>query len=681
MKKFSVSVEEKISFLQDKFPPDWRAMNPADAGRNVDEAIRVASERINFIRNIPDSEVTFENTVRAYDRSTLELDRVWNWIEHLQSVSDSPQLRAAIEEQTDKVVNFYTSIEVDSVLYGKMKHFSALQEAENLPPHAKKLLEETLLDFRFGGADLPDDKKAELAKIEAALSSKTRKFSENVLDATHSFEMHITDPAELSGLPESAIDIASKKALLKGKDGWIFTLEQPSYVPFMTYSENAPRREEMWRAFSSVGAEGKFSNWELMRRIVELRAKKARLLGYENFADMVLSRRMAKNGRTADAFISKLHDRLKSCFDSEWKELSDFAQSLSMTENGLIRPFDCAYLSEKLRRRKYDFDGELLRPYFPLGDVVDGMFKICQKLFGIRIQRRSGPAEAWNDAVGAYELFDSSGKLLGIFYADFFPRPGKRSGAWMNLLAPALDGRPALGVIAANVAEPTAEKPALLNHDEVQTLFHEFGHLIHFFMMDSEEIGLRDVAWDFVELPSQIMENWTLYKQCLDLFARNYKDASPIPEDLFARFDRARKFMGATAAMRQLSFAHIDLAIHLNPSKFLSGDFERVARAELEGYTHKYSREVPTILPRFTHLFGDSVGYAAGYYSYKWAEALDADAFTRFQKEGILNGQTGAEFAEKILRVGSSVPPDVAFRNFMGRDPDVEALIQRTVQQ
>ncbi|PWM29720.1 MAG: oligopeptidase A [Verrucomicrobia bacterium] len=672
--------KENISFLQDAFPPDWRAMKAADAERAVDAAMNEARANLDKIRAVSDGEASFENTVRALDRATLKLDRVWLWLNHLQSVADTPELRAAVNSQMEKVCGFFSSLSSDSSLYGRAKAFAASASARELDAHARKLTEETLKDFESAGANLPPEDKAELMKLEAELSAKTQKFSENVLDATKAFEMLVADESDLAGLPESARELAAKKARERGKAGWLFTLEQPSYVPFITYSESAALRERMWRASANLAASGEFSNEGLMREILSLRSRKAKILGRANFADLALERRMAKSGANADAFVERLRRRFAAKFEEESKELSEFAESLGMAQDGLVRPYDAAYLAEKLRRKKYDFDEELLRPYFPLDSVLKGMFEICRALFGVKISKCDAPANAWDDSVEMYSA-ESRGRTVGIFYTDFFPRRNKRSGAWMNLLSPALDGRPALGVIAANVNEPAGGRPALLSHGEVETLFHEFGHLMHFFLMDSPELGLRDVAWDFVELPSQLMENWTRDRRCLDMFAAHWKDGSKIPDSLFERFSRSAKFMGATAAMRQLSFAHIDLALHMNPDKFLSGSVELEARRELCKYSRKYSEPVPTILPRFTHLFGDSVGYAAGYYSYKWAEALDADAFTRFKSEGLLNPKTGADYVEKILRVGGSVEPDVAFRNFMGRDPDIEALVLRSIDE
>ena len=417
-----------------------------------------------------------------------------------------------------------------------------------------------------------------------------------------------------------------------------------------------------------------------MREILALRSENSALLSKDNFADVILARRMAKSGKTAMAFVDSLTEKFEDSYKKEWNELVAFARKNGyLGADEKMPPWRIAYVAEKLRASEYGFDPESLRPYFPLEAVVKGMFEICNKLYGLEICESTLENDAWHSAVKLYEVRENN-KLLGLFYADFFPRQQKRAGAWMNLLSQRNGDNVALGLIALNATEPTNEKPALLSIDDVETLFHEFGHLIHFMLMDSEEVGLREVAWDFVELPSQIMENWCHFKNCLDIFAKHWQTGEKLPDELFAKFDASRKFMGASASMRQLSFGKIDLSMHTNPQLYLNAEsIEKTAQETLKRYSRDTSEASPTILPQFTHLFGDAVGYAAGYYSYKWAEVLDADAFTRFEKEGVLNSSTGKDFADKILRVGNTIDPDQAFRNFMGREPDVEALVNRSV--
>lgn len=670
------------AFLQKSELPDWRIMmdNPSDAIPALKTAISEASENISAIKSLEDSKLTFENSIRALDRSTLLLDKIWTALNHLQSVADSDSLRDAITKTTPEVSEFYSNIYIDEILYSKIAAFAASDKARSLSGDQKRLLEETLLDFEESGANLPKEKKRELVEIDKELTLKTQKFSENVLDSTMAFVLHITDSKDLSGLPPTAVALASKKAEQKGLKGWCFTLEQPSYVPFMEYADSQELRKRMWEAFTSVASSGKFDNYPLISEILELRKRKSIILGESSFADMILKRRMAKDGKTALNFISELHDKFESAFIREGDSLKNFAVSRGYLKDGdALNPWDVPYFSEKMRQSECDFDAEALRPYFPLDAVLGGMFKIFGILFGVSVREEPLTAPAWDDSVRLYSVSDKSGSKLGFFYADFFPRTVKRSGAWMNMLSPSFDGTPAAGIIAANISEGVNGVPPLLSHDEVETLFHEFGHLIHFFLMDSPELGLREVAWDFVELPSQIMENWTKNRDALNIFAKHWQSGAPIPQSLYDAYKRAEKFMGASGAMRQLSFAKIDLEMHIHPELFIGKNIEAAAEEILKPYTRKLSVKVPSILPRFTHLFGDSVGYAAGYYSYKWAEVLDADAFSKFEAEGILNPKVGGEFAQKILRVGNSVDPQMAFQDFMGRPPKLDALVARTI--
>lgn len=654
-------------------------MKPEFAAEAVDWAIEKSRTNIEAIKSVPAGGLDYENCVLAFDSATEPLDTVHVRLGHLASVADSDGLREAYGALVGKIADFYSSVHLDAGLYARFAEYAASPGGKSLAGPRARMLSETLLDFELGGAKLPEEGKRRIREIDGLLAQKAQKFSENVLDDTRSFTLHVDDPAKLEGLPPPAVAVAAQKAAARGKPGWNFTLEQPSYVPFMSYAADDSLRERLWRASARLASDGKYSNWELMAEILRLRAEKARILGRGDFADLVLGRRMARSGAKALAFVADLREKFHAAFESEWRELLGFSRSAGLTDGGAMPPWRAAYASEKMRAEKYGFDPESLRPYFPMDSVMRGMFEICRRLYGIEVLRAAMPAPAWDPEVEFFEVRAASGGTLGLFYADFRPRKNKRAGAWMNLLEPARRGRPALGVIAGNLSEPAGGGPALLSHSDVETLFHEFGHLIHFFMMDSPELSLRNVAWDFVELPSQIMENWCRRREGLDIFARHYRTGEKIPGELFEKFERSRKFMGANAAMRQLAFAQIDLLLHTRPEEFISGGIEETARRALAGFTHEYSEAVPTILPRFTHLFGDAVGYAAGYYSYKWAEVLEADAFSRFEREGLFSPEVGGEFAEKILRVGNSIDPADAFRNFMGRDPDASALVERSI--
>jgi oligopeptidase A len=455
----------------------------------------------------------------------------------------------------------------------------------------------------------------------------------------------------------------------------------------MTYAVDDALRREMWRAASAVGSEKPHDNGPLISKILALRAEKAALLGREHFADLVLSRRMAKTGATAIDFIEDLRGRCSAAFARECRELEESKASGSGAAPALLAPWEVAFRAERLRRVHYDFDEEELRPYFPMDRVVGGLFELAGRIFGIRVAGvPRGEVETWHEEVRFYDVFDPRGRHVGSFYADWHPRESKRGGAWMNSLitgGPQTDGsrKPHLGLICGNLTPPASGGVALLSHREVQTIFHEFGHLIHHLLGEVEIKSLNgtNVAWDFVELPSQIMENWCWEREGLDLFARHFATGAPIPEPLFRKMTAARNFRSACATMRQVAFAKMDLLLHMRAAEFAErSDIEASVRASVADCLVPTDPPAPTIVKRFTHIFSDPVGYAAGYYSYKWAEVLDADAFTRFRNEGIFNERVGREFADKILSRGNSADPAQLFREFMGRDPDLGALLARS---
>lgn len=662
-------------FLQTNIPPDWTQMTPERAKSDILTAMQSARENIEAIKKIPDKSLTFENTSHALDTACVRLDRAWIYLNHLESVMTSQPLRDAVNELTPAVSDFFGQIHLDSELFAKISTFAKSQAAKNLDSEAKILLDEQMKDFLEEGALLDAAGKKRLLEINRDLSLLGQKFSENELDSTKEFFANPQTEEEVRGIPQTALDIAAKTARERGLSGWVFTLDRPSYAPVMSYAENDALREKMWRAACAVATSGKFDNRPIIAKILALRDEKAKLLGFKNYADYTLSRRMAQNGDNALKFVNDLHSKFEKPFKREWERLEQFAKKSGCEK---IKPWQSAYFVEKLRKEKYDFDPEQLRDYLPFNAVLGGVFKVAKTLYGLDIKKADSNAGVWHESVEVFDIF-RNGRLLGKFYTDFVPRKQKRSGAWMNLLSPALEGRPALGVIAGNLTEPSAHKPAFLSFDDAATLFHEFGHLLHFMLMNARELSLRDVAWDFVELPSQIMENWCADKRCLDLFAAHWRTGEKIPDALFEKFKRSEKFAGAMACMRQLSFAKIDLLLHINTREFLDApDLEQRARGEIADCVHDFGMPVPTILPRFSHIFGG--GYAAAYYSYKWAEVLDADAFTRFQKEGILNPEVGNDFAEKILEVGKTVPPETAFENFMGRPPNADALVRRSLE-
>ncbi|WP_437965881.1 M3 family metallopeptidase [Sorangium sp. So ce260] len=630
---------------------------------------------------------TYDNTLAALEAVTDRLDRAMNVVSHLESTSTTPELRAAYNAVQPEVSEFLSGIALNEGVYGALKAFAATPEAEALTGPRRRFFKKTLDDFRRSGAELDPPGKKRLSEIDVELATLTLRFSQNVLDATNAFEFVVDDPARLAGLPPSAVEAARQGAQDKGLKGYRFTLQAPSYIPVLTHLDDASIRERFYRAFNTRATEGDHDNRPLLRRILELRREKAKLLGYATFADLVLEDRMAKTGAEARRFVETLRERTEPVFAREKEELAAFRREIEGPGAPPISPWDVAYYAEKLRRARYDFDDEALRPYFPLDRVVSGLFEVAHRLYGVRIAPWQD-APTWHPSVRAYRLLEADGAQSAAFYLDFAPREQKRDGAWMHGLvtgAPSEGGRAAgedarhLEVLAGSFTPPVGGRPALLNHREVETLFHEFGHMMHH---ASSRVPIRslagtNVAWDFVELPSQIMENWCWEREALDLFARHHETGAPVPDDLLQRMRAARTFRAGATTMRQLGFAEIDLALHMDWSPE-RGDVVEFAREVLARYSPVPLPEGYAMIAGFSHLFSSPVGYAAGYYSYKWAEVLDADAFSRFQEEGLFSRAVGDAFRSQILALGDTQDPMDLYKSFRGREPTLDALLQRS---
>jgi len=655
----------------------------ADVEPGVAKLLGDARMRLKTVAEDQPGERTYSNTMRALDELTEPLDYAMGVVRHLESVATYPELRAAFNAVQPEVSAFYTGIPLNGALWQAVKSYATTAEASRLSGERNRFLRKTMDSFRRHGADLEGEDKKRLEAIDVELTQLTTKFGENVLDATNAFELLITEEAGLAGLPPSARDAARASAERKGKAGWRFTLQAPDYVAVMTYLDDASIRRQIYDAYGVRGTEDPWDNRKMLSRILELRRMKAGLLGFANFADLVLDDRMAHTGARAMVFLEDLKARTERRFQEENRELLEFRRSVEGPEAGELDPWDVAYYAEKQRAALYDFDEEALRPYFPLESVTAGLFDLVNRLYGIRVTLEEG-VPVWDPQVRYYNMHDEDGTWLGGFYADWYPRENKRGGAWMDSLitgGPAADGfRPHLGLICGNLTPPVAGRPALLTHREVETIFHEFGHLLHHMLSRVEVRSLAgtNVAWDFVELPSQIMENWCWERPALDLFARHWQTGEAIPDELFQKMKRARTFRAANAQMRQLGFGFVDLLLHVRYSPERDGDPVDYTRAVLQEFSPAPLPPRHAMIAAFTHLFASPVGYGAGYYSYKWAEVLDADAFTRFRDNGIFSREIGTEFRANILSKGDSEDPAELYRRFMGREPDPEALLVRS---
>ena len=689
-------------FLAPDFHVRWSTLTPEAVEPDIRHALDLASQSIEGISSQDPSTATYESTFLALEKATEELSRGWERLNHLDSVCDTPAQRAALNKMLPEVTDFYASIPLNARLWAVLKAFGEGPGVGHLDPIRKRFVEETLADFRQAGADLSPQSKERVAEIEARLSLLTKQYAERVLDSTNAWELVLTDEAKLAGLPESAKAGAAASASAKGvaNDGqpaWRFTLQFPSMFPMMQHLHDDALRRQVWEASTQVGGYGAYDNTPLVWQILELRHEKSAILGHLHFADLTLLRRMAKTGSVALDFIENLHARILPAFQADYRQLAQYKAATTGQPVEALEPWEVAYWAERQRKDNYDFDDEVLRPYFPVDGVMSGMFEIAARLFGITIRQletvhltpgsaasagENPPAavEVWHPEVSFYEIHDSqTGAHLGSFYADWHPRESKRGGAWMNSLHTGGLGEPHLGLIIGNMSPPVDGKPALLTHSEVKTIFHEFGHLLHGMLSEVpvKSLSGTNVPCDFVELPSQIMENFCWDRQSLDLFALHHETGETIPEDLFAKMIAARNYLSASGFMRQLAFAKLDLELHIHLDAWLGKDIDAADREILAAYRPPLKSDTPSMLRRFNHLFGSPTGYAAGYYSYKWSEVLDADAFSRFQIEGVLNPATGRSFREHILSMGNSAPADELFRRFMGRDPELEPLLVR----
>ncbi|MCZ6915244.1 MAG: M3 family metallopeptidase [Gemmatimonadetes bacterium] len=642
----------------------------------IDALLADAQDRIDAIAG-DTGERTYDNTLGALERATERLEWASGIVSHLESVATYPELRSAYQAIQPKLSAFWSSVLLNERLWKALQILAQGSVASALRGVRKRHLQKVVEEFRRQGAELDTAGKERVAAINVELAELTTTFAEHVLDATNAFELVVEDEARLAGLPDSAKESARASAEEKGSTGWRFTLQAPSVHPVLTYLDDASLRETVWRASNRRAAGGDFDNGPLITRILELRREKAVLLGYVDFSDLVLEDRMAGTGTVAAEFVGDLREKTVKYVERENTCLEAFRAETN-TQPGTMRPWDVGYYAEKQRAALYDFDEEKLRPYFPVDHVLEGLAETVRQLYGIQVTPATD-LPVWDKDVRTYKLLDADGTHLASYYVDLYPRENKRPGAWMDSLMLNAPAGPHLGLICANVNPPVGDKPALLTHREVETLFHEFGHLMHHCLsrVTVRSLGGTNVAWDFVELPSQIMENWCWEREALDLFARHYETGQPIPGDLFTSMTRTRAYRAANSQMRQLGYAAVDLALHRTYDPATDGEVTEYVRRMLQPFSPVELPEDFGFITSFLHLFANAVGYAAGYYSYKWAEVLEADAFTRFRDEGVFGQSVGRDFREQILALGDSKPPGELYRAFMGREPRLEPLLER----
>jgi oligopeptidase A len=629
---------------------------------------------------------TWDSLVQALSEHEDRLSQMWSPVSHMNSVVNSDALREAYNACLPKLSQYSTEIGQNEALCNSFKALKDSDDFAQLNTAQKKAITNTLRDFHLSGIDLPAEKKQRYGELKQKLSELTNKFAENVMDATQGWHKQITDEAELVGLPDSAKDLLKQLAAQKELDGWVITLDFPSFQPVMTYADNRELREEVYTAFVTRASDqgpkaGEWDNSPIMDEILELRYELAQLLGFESYAQYSIETKMATSTDEVLGFLNDLADRSVSQARTEFAELQAYAKDEFGAED--LKAWDAGYYSEKLRQQRYAISQEELRPYFPAPKVTSGMFDVVNRLYGITLEETTDQIDRWHDDV-KYYIIKRDGQEIAGFYLDLYARENKRGGAWMDdcrVRRRKADGDLQLPVayLVCNFSAPVGDKPALLTHDEVTTLFHEFGHGLHHMLTKVEVAdvaGINGVAWDAVELPSQFMENFCYEKEGLDLIASHVETGAGLPQEMLDKLQAAKNFQSAMVMVRQLEFALFDFRMH--------HEYKTDWDSSIQGVLNEVREQVavlpPTDFNRFQHGFSHifAGGYAAGYYSYKWAEVLSADAFSRFEEEGIFNAETGRSFLENVLEMGGSKEPAELFKAFRGREPQVDALLRHS---
>jgi Zn-dependent oligopeptidase len=622
---------------------------------------------------------SFENTIEALDESGELLGRISSIFFNLNSAETNDEIQRIAREVSPKLSEFGNDVTLNEKLFKRVKAVYENKATLDLTEEQKTLLEKQYKRFSRNGANLSESKKTRLREIDSELSKLTLSFGENVLAATNAYELHLEDDSRLSGLPESAKEAAAEAAKAKDKNGFLFNLDYPSYIPFMTYADDRDLREELSKAFGAKAYKDEHDNQKNVLKIAQLRYERAQLLGYQTHAHFVLEERMAKTPETVNQFSQEILEKAKPAAQKEFDQLQEFAQNYKKNPVDSLQKWDAAYYSEKLKQKLYSLDDELLKPYFKLENVINGVFEIASRLYGLSFEETQ-KIEKYHPDVLTYVVKNEDNSLNSIFYADFFPRKGKRNGAWMTSYKNQWHDnghniRPHVSNVC-NFTKPTATKPSLLTFNEVTTLFHEFGHALHGMLADTKYRSLSgtSVFWDFVELPSQVLENWCYEKEALEIFARHYETDEVIPLEYIEKIKAAANFQEGLQTLRQLSFGMMDMSWHgIDPTAI--NDVKAHERKTFDQTDLYPDVESSCMSTSFAHIFQG--GYSAGYYSYKWAEVLDADAFEMFQENGIFDRTTAKKFRDNILSRGGTEDPMLLYTRFRGSEPKIDALLKR----
>jgi len=668
--------------LHDERLPAFSKISPEYVEPALEHVLEQAKQTVSDILDSL-TDPTWETLVLPMEEMDASIDHVWSAVSHLNSVMNSDELRVAYNACLPKLSEFGTELGQNERLFNAYKTLAKSEHYSQLDTAQKKVIDNAVRDFRLSGVELSQPDRDKFKQISQQLTERTAKFEENLMDATHAWKKHITDKDLLAGLPESTIAMAEQFAKRDNLDGWLFTLDFPLYMPVMSYANDRAFREEIYTAFATKASDqgpnaGKWNNTEVMNDILKLRHELAQLIGFENHAERSLATKMAQSPQQVLDFLYDLAERSKPIAAKEFEELKTYAKEQGHSDE--LQSWDVTYYAEKLRQQRYSISQEELKPYFPEDKAVQGLFAVVNRLYGLEINERDD-VDIWHKDVRFFDIFDDKGELRGQFYLDLYARNHKRGGAWMDeclIRRQTEQGiQTPVAFLTCNFSEPVGDKPALLTHDELTTLFHEFGHGLHHMLTKIHHAGvsgINGVAWDAVELPSQFMENWCWEREALDLISGHYETGEILPQDLFDKMIAARNFQSAMTMVRQLEFSLFDFRLHLEYQPEQVNQVDKVLAEVREQVSVVQPPKFNRFAHSFSHIFAG--GYAAGYYSYKWAEVLSADAFSKFEEKGIFDRATGLEFLQSVLEQGGAREPMDLFIEFRGRKPEIDALLR-----